>query len=258
MSNLIRTLVSVAGGLAAASAVLHTVNHLTHKNICMIAHRGHSAKHPGNTEAAFLSAVKNGSGGIETDVRDTAEGVFVVNHNDEVTYEDGTQLLVADHTFAELSEKPIRNTLSTEICYLCTFKRYLEICRDANLICFIELKGQFTDQQIHDLFTMAAEVYDLSMCQLQSFEFENLIKAHESFPDLKIMYTYGKGCPDYRRCFEYGFDIDADYKSATQEMVEEFHSRGLKVGLWTANNLWALNYCRYLDVDFIESDIYGG
>ena len=59
-------------------------------------------------------------------------------------------------------------------------------------------------------------------------------------------------------CFEYGIDIEADYKSATQEMVEEFHSRGLKVGLWTANNLWALNYCRYLDVDFIESDIYGG
>ena len=258
MNHVIKTIVSMAGGLAVAGVALHAMNRLTHRNICMIAHRGHSAKHPGNTEAAFLSAVKNGSGGIETDVRVTADGIFVVNHNDEVTYEDGTQLIVADHTFEELTEKPMKNTLSQEVCYLCTFQRYLEICRDANMICFIELKGEFTDEQIHDLFTMAGEVYDLSMCQLQSFEFDNLIKAHEAFPELKIMYTYGKNCPDYRRCFEYGFDIDADYKVANRTMVEEFHSRGLKVGLWTANTLWALNYCRYLDADFIESDIYGG
>lgn len=245
-----------AGALALFGA--HKYNENKHKDICMIAHRGHSAKHPGNTEAAFLSAVKNGSGGIETDVRITKDGVFVVNHNDEATFEDGTELLVAESTYEELSQKPLKNTKSNEVVYICTFERYIEICKEANMICFIELKGEWSDEQIKKLFALADEKYTLSQCSLQSFEFDNLIKAHDMFPELNIMYTYGKGCPDYRRCFDYGFDIDADYKITTKEMVEEFHEKGLKFGVWTANSLYALNLCRSLGVDYIESDIYGG
>lgn len=249
---------AVLGAAAVAGAVLHLRNRNARKDICMIAHRGHSAVHPGNTEPAFLSAVKNGSGGIETDVRMTADGVFVVNHDGDVVFEDGTKLVISESTYAQLTEKPIKNTKTKEKIYLCTFRRYLEICRDANMICFIELKGNYTDQMIHDVFTLAGEVYDLSMCQLQSFSFDNLIRAHEAFPTLKIMLTYGKHDPDYHRCLEYGFDIDSDFRLVTKTMVEEFHSQGLKVGAWTANSRRVLNRCRRLGVDFIESDIFGG
>lgn len=250
--------IALAAGVTAAAAVgFHYVNKELHKDICMIAHRGHSGKHPGNTEAAFLSAVQNGSGGIETDVRMTADGVFVVNHNDEATFEDGTELVVAESTFEELSKKPLKNDKSDEVVYICTFQRYLEICRDADMICFIELKGEFSDEDINRLFTMAGEIYDLKKCSLQSFEFENLVKAHEAFPDLQIMLTYGKNCGDYHKCIDYGFDIDADYKVATPKMVKEFHDKGLRVGLWTANDIPALNFCRLLGVDYIESDYFG-
>ncbi len=256
MSKIIKCVAAAVAGTAAASSILHILNKNMHKDICMIAHRGHSAKHPDNTEPAFLSAVKNGSGGIETDIRVTADGVFVANHNDDVVFNDGTSLMVADSTLAELTAKPLKNKKTKEEVYICTFERYLEICRDNNLICFIELKGEFTDEQINGVFSLAAEVYDLKMCQLQSFEFENLVKAHEAFPDLKIMLTYGKGM-DYSQCLEYGFDIDADYKTLNKKMVDDFHSRGLKVGVWTANDIFVLNYCRAFGVDFIESDIFG-
>lgn len=257
MSKVLKTAVAAATGVVGGAAAFFAVNKYIHKDICMIAHRGHSAKFPGNTEPAFLSAVKNGSGGIETDIRITADGVFVANHNDDVVFKDGTSLMVKDATFAELTAKPIKNDKTKDDIYICTFERYLEICRDNNLICFIELKGEYTDEQIHDVFTLASEVYDLKMCQLQSFEFENLVKAHEAFPDLKIMLTYGKGM-DYSKCLEYGFDIDVDYKTLSKKMMNDFHSRGLKVGAWTANNIFTLNYCRAFGVDFIESDIFGG
>lgn len=258
MNKIVKNALITAGVVAGATVGFHYINKDIHKDICMIGHRGFSAKHPDNTEASFLGAVANGSGGIETDVRITKDGVFVVNHNDEAKFADGTELLVAEATYEELSAKPLLNKKSDEIVYICTFRRYLEICRDADMICFIELKGEFTDEQIHELFTMAGEVYDLSKCQLQSFEFENLVKAHEAFPELKIMLTYGKNCGDYHKCIDYGFDIDAEYKVATPKMVKEFHDKGLKVGLWTANDLISLNFCRALGVDFIESDIYGG
>ena len=257
MSKILKTAIAATTGVVGAAAAFCAVNKHIHKDICMIAHRGHSAKFPDNTESAFLSAVKNGSGGIETDIRTTKDGIFVANHNDDVVFKDGTSLLVAESTFAELTAKPIKNDKTKDDIYICTFERYLEICRDNNLICFIELKGEFTDEQIQELFTMAGEIYDLKMCQLQSFEFENLVKAHEAFPDLQIMLTYGKGM-DYSKCLEYGFDIDVDYKTLSKKMMNDFHSRGLKVGAWTANNIFTLNYCRAFGVDYIESDIFGG
>ncbi|MBQ1956098.1 MAG: glycerophosphodiester phosphodiesterase, partial [Clostridia bacterium] len=59
-------------------------------SICFIAHRGYSGRYQMNTDEAFLKAVEHGSGGIETDVRVTADGVLVVNHDDEAKFADGT------------------------------------------------------------------------------------------------------------------------------------------------------------------------
>lgn len=224
--------------------------------ICMIAHRGYSSKYHENTESAFIAAAKRGSGGIETDLRVTLDGELVCSHDGSVTFIDGTTLQVSESTLARLTEKPLKNKVSDEVVYLATFRRYLEICREYDLVCFIELKSQFTDEQIKQTFGTAAEVYDLSKCILQSFSFENLLRTREMFPDLQLMLTYGMGDEGWERCFDYGFQIDADYKIVTWQMIREFRRRGLKVGLWTANTEEALEFCRFLKVDYIESDVF--
>lgn len=227
-------------------------------SICFIAHRGYSGRYQMNTEEAFLKAVEHGSGGIETDVRVTADGILVVNHDDEAKFADGTELDIATSTFAQLSEKPLLNKFTDTELHICTFRRYLEICRDGGMVCFIEFKGVFTDGQIREAFELAREVYDLRMCSLQSFEFDNLIRTHEAFPELQIMLTCGELNADVDRCLESGFDIDMYYGICTPEIVERFRSRGLKVALWTANTREALDTCLSLDVDYIESDFFSG
>lgn len=231
---------------------------MENKKVCMIAHRGYSASYPDNTEIAFIKAAENGSGGAETDVRITKDGVFVTNHNDEVTFEDGTELLVAEHTYAELTAMPLENDVSDDTVYLCTFERYLEIMKENNMICFIELKGEYTEEQVRAVFETCERIYDLKKCIMQSFEFDNLIKAHEMFPDLPLMLTYGSSKDDYKRCLEYGFSLDAYYKNITEEMIKEFHEKGLEVALWTVNDKVSLDYCLTLGVDYIESDCFGG
>ena len=226
------------------------------KDICMIAHRGYSGRYHQNTELAFSKAAKHGSGGAETDIRMTKDGVFVCNHNPTVILKDGTELSVKDSTYEELTAQPLRNQKGFQKVYLCTFRRYLEVMKENNMICFVELKDDYTDDQVKEIFNLVEEVYDLSKCILQSFEFDNLIKARELFPDLPIMLTYGMDDSNYERCFEYGFSIDADYQCATEEMVKEFHDRGLEVALYTANDIFALSYCRSLGVDYIESDVF--
>ena len=227
------------------------------EKVCMIAHRGYSGMYHENTELAFRKAAEHGSGGAETDVRITADGEFVCSHNGSVVLKDGTELEISDHTLAELTAQPLKNKkLIGGDVYLCTFRKYLEVMKENDMVCFIELKGSYTDEQVNQVFTLAGEVYDLSKCILQSFDFDNLIKAREQFPELPIMLTYGVDDTGYERCFEYGFSIDADYRCVTKEMVQEFHDRGLEFAVWTANDLLSLNYSKSLGVDYIESDVF--
>ena len=79
MSKILKTAIAAAAGVLTAGAAFCAVNKHIHKDICMLAHRGYSSKYSGNTEPAVLGAVKNGSGGIETDVRVTKDAIFVVN-----------------------------------------------------------------------------------------------------------------------------------------------------------------------------------
>lgn len=226
--------------------------------ICMIAHRGYSAKYPQNTELAFRMAALHNSGGAETDIRMTKDGILVCSHDKEAVFIDGTELTVSDSSFEQLTSKPLKNKLTDDEVYLCTFRRYLEIMKENEMICFVELKGSFDDEQLKAVFDMVKEVYDLSKCILQSFDFDNLVRTHGMIPDLPIMFTYGTGEDRYERCFDYGFSIDADYKVATPQMVKQFHDRGLTFGVWTANDAAAFEMCKELGVDYIESDVFGG
>ena len=228
------------------------------KDICMIAHRGYSGAFQQNTALAFREAAKHGSGGAETDVRITKDGFFVCNHNDETVFADGTEVLVADATLAELQAKPIKNKKTKDTIYICTFREYLEIMRDNNMVCFVELKGEWPEEKIKEVFTMAAEVYDLKKVILQSFSFDNLLLANKLFPDLPLMLTYGSAESGYERCFDHGFSIDVDYVTVSKEMIRQFHDRGLEVGIWTANSPLVFAYCKAFGADYIESDKYGG
>lgn len=228
----------------------------TSKEVNMIAHRGYSGIYPDNTEVAFLKAAEAGATGAETDVRVTSDGVYVLSHNETAEFKDGTELEVAAHTYKELTAKPLKSSTLTNEVYLCTYERYLEIMRDNDMVCFIELKGDFDDNQVKEIFDLAARVYKLEKCILQSFEFDNLLKARALFPDLPLMLTYGSTDDSYKKCFDYGISIDADYQVMTEEMVKEFHDRDLLVALYTANDPLSLAYCKSLGVDYIESDLF--
>lgn len=228
------------------------------KKIVMIGHRGYSSKYMENTEQAFIAAAKHGSRGIETDVRITKDGKLVLSHNASVKFADGRTMKVEDCSLEELTSSPLKKKAGRKggEAFLCTFDRYLEICREYDLIAFIELKGEFPDEKIKEAFSLAAVKHDLSKCSLQSFELRNLDKAHAMFPGLNIMLTYEDNDDGWRECIEKGYDIDIDYRFLSRKMIRAFHERGLKVGAWTANDFFTLSRLRWYDLDYIESDVF--
>jgi|LSQX01.3.fsa_nt_gb glycerophosphoryl diester phosphodiesterase len=227
-------------------------------DICMIGHRGYSGVHQDNTALAFAAAAEHGFGGCETDVRITKDGQFVCNHNAEVKFHDGTELLVAEHSLEELKAKPLFNEHNNgEVPYICTFVEYLEIMRDNNMICFVELKGEFPKDKIKEMFELADEIYDLSMVELQSFEIENLKIARELFPQLRVMLTWGQDRGPYTEALNLGFNIDANINASKCSIVKDFHRRGQTVGFWTCNDIFRLRKAQWRKPDYIESDFFG-
>lgn len=226
--------------------------------ICMIGHRGYSSRYFMNTELAFTKAAEHHSGGCETDIRRTKDGVYVCSHDRTAVLADGTELTVSESTYDELTAQPLKNPLTDDVIYICTMRRYLEIMRDNDMICFLELKGNYTDEQLHEIFGMVAEVYDLSKCIMQSFDFDNLINTSKMFPGMPLMYTYGHGEFDWRRCLKYGFSLDADLDVITPRVIRAFHRHGLEVALWTANTEEDFAYAKSMGIDYIESDVFGG
>ena len=233
-----------------------------HDDIIMIGHRGYSSKYPDNTEVSFIQAAKHGSRGVETDVRITKDGKFILSHDGDATFEDGTTLVIADSTYDELTAKYLQNKKSGDKVKLCSLQRYLEICKEYGLVCFIELKGAFPDDKIEEAYRMFDEVYDVEKCIMQSFVFENLINAQAMckrvFPTkhVRFMLTWGTDGEDYSRCFDYGFDIDVDFRTLNATMVREFHERDLQVAAWTCNEPISLHWCYWHKIDYIESDVY--
>ena len=47
------------------------------------------------------------------------------------------------------------------------------------MICFIELKGEWSDEQINDLFNLAKEKYDLSLYKLINIAIKNALDEEE-------------------------------------------------------------------------------
>lgn len=227
-------------------------------NICMIGHRGYSSKYHENTEQAFIKAAEHGSGGCETDIRITKDGMLICSHNEEVILNDGTELIVADTDYKDLVSRPLRNKRNNDEVYLCTFERYLEIMRDNNMVCFLELKGDFPDEKVAEVYATADRVYDLSKFILQSFSHENLKKSRKLYPDIPLMLTLGDEQLDYDFCFKYNISLDIYFGAVNKEIIDRFHEHGLEVALWTVNEREDFEKCKLMNVDYIESDVFGG
>ena len=105
---------------------------------------GHRGSYMGvmNTAEAYTNGVDHyGYQGLECDVRVTADGYYVISH-DETTNAVGGNLTVASSTLAQLQAETYTQTRGgvTYTGHICTVAEYLDICIEKNVIPVVELK----------------------------------------------------------------------------------------------------------------------
>ena len=222
-----------------------------------VAHQGLSADNLGNTADAFRAASAKGFYGIETDVRETKDGVFVCNHDEDVKYKDGSKLNVASSTFAELNAKPLLNAKSNADVYLCTFVDYLDICKDGGKIAVIELKEVCAEEKLGRILDLVDLHYDRKSVCFIAFDLVNLTRLRAIDATLGLQYlSETKKDPLFKECLEQKISIDVKQNVLTKKMVKDFHNAGLTVNVWTVDRKYDLSIVRIKGVDYVTTDVF--
>lgn len=226
-----------------------------------IAHRGLSKDVTDNTAEAFrLAAAEDGIYGIETDVWVTKDGHFVCMHDaDSVTGFSSPR----EATLDEILSTPLK---VDGVSFAPTFEEYLSICREGNKRAIVELKAKdITDEEIDGIMA-AVDAAGVEVTYI-SFNFSMLEYIRSKDPDVPLqalvltaLATEVDGVlgasARMDKIIETRCDLSILFDFLTKDLVEKFHSAGLKVGVWTVDDpRAAMILATEYGVDYITSNI---
>ena len=226
----------------------------------MIAHRGLSGLEKENTCSAFVAAGNRESYyGIETDVHRTADGRFVIFHDDNTARVGADSLIIENSSFETLRKlqlTDIDGKRGRSDLLIPTLEEYIGICRKYEKHCVLELKNQFKAGDIYKLLAAIDKLGYLEHVTFISFQLKNLIYLRRRYPEQPAQYllhAWDEGSLDTLKKYNLGLDIR--YTSLTGEIVERVHAAGLEVNCWTVNTKEDGEALVKLGVDYITTNI---
>lgn len=229
-------------------------------HVRMIAHRGLSGLERENTCAAFVAAGNREKYfGIETDVHRTADGRFVVFHDDDTARVGLDRLVVEESTFQTLRALQLTDTDGTRSrgdLVIPTLEEYISICKRYDKVCICELKNEFAPEDVYRIVEIYRQMDYLDHVVFISFKLNNLIALRERCPDVPAQFLlneWKEDSLDILRTYRLGLDIR--HTGLTAQAVEQVHSIGEEVNCWTVNTLEAARTAIDLGVDYITTNI---
>ena len=231
------------------------------KHVKMVAHRGVSGLECENTSAAFVAAGNRSYYGIETDVHVTADGHFVVIHDDKTGRVSNVNLVVEESTREALSKvqlysrgrtvSPTRRDL-----VIPDLADYIRICQFYGKIPVLELKNRIQTEDIRRMVALIREIGYLEETLFISFDWDNMVDLRQLLPAQKLQFLTGEwndALP--ARLKEYRMDLDIYYKSMTAERVALLHEMGIEINVWTCDDPAEAEKLIGWGVDYITSNI---
>lgn len=228
-------------------------------NVKMIAHRGVSGLERENTCPAFVAAGVKSYHGVETDVRMTKDGKFIICHDGDLMRVGGLNVSIEESTFSKLRKVRLKDTddvTTREDLCLPSLQEYIAICRKYNKQSILELKGEFPENKIVEMVGLIGSMGWFERTTFISFCGENLVALKNAFPSADIQFLAMK-CGEEEISFmeKHAFNADLFYRIITKELVDALHEKGIKVNCWTVDDLDVAARVRDCGVDFITSNI---
>ena len=225
----------------------------------VIAHRGLSGIEVENTNAAFVAAGNRSYYGIETDIYRTADGRFVINHDNNFMRVAGENIDVETANLSQIQGivlfdkdgRKDRIDLRPAI-----LENYICICKKYDKHAVLELKSVFTDEEIERIVAILKSYEYLDNTTFISFHYENLLKVRDILPEQSVQFLFSEFTDGLvEKLVADKIDVDVYYKALDKEMIDTLHNAGLKVNCWTVDNPEIAEQLVEWGVDYITSNI---
>ena len=229
------------------------------KSVRVIAHRGLSGIEVENTNSAFVAAGNRSYYGIETDIYKTADGHFIVGHDDNYKRLSGEEIYLEKETLARLQEVIFFDKDGTKgrvDLRPATLESYLSIVKKYEKHAILELKSEFTDEEIAKIIDIVKSYDYLENVTFISFIYENLTKVKRILPNQSAQYLFWKVTDEeIARLVRDKIDVDVWCKELTREQIEACHKAGLTVNCWTVDEIADGERFAEWGIDYITSNI---
>lgn len=233
--------------------------HVNAANVKMIAHRGLSGLELENTNSAFIAAANRSYYGIETDVHRTADGQFIIIHDDNTKRVAGDEMIVEKTTFETLrairlidkdGQKGRRDLIMPSLA------EYISICKKAGKEAVLELKNHFRPEHLYQIIDIIQDIGWLEHTTFISFDLPNMICIRERLPEQSAQFLISEHTDWLVDTLQkYHLDLDIYHAAVSAELVSTLHAAGLKVNVWTVDTLEDAQSVIDCGVDFITSNI---
>lgn len=224
----------------------------------MIAHRGLSGIERENTCAAFVAAGNRSYYGIETDVHRTADGRYIIVHDDDALRVAGVPVRIEETDFETLRAIRMNDLDGNPRGDLMfpTLEEYIGICRRYGKTSVLEIKNHFEPEDIEGVIGIIRGMGWLERTVFISFDLPNMLCIREKLPQQAAQFlteTFDGGLLSLLT--ENRLDLDIDHHAVTPENVAACHARGIEVNVWTVDTLADAQRVLACGVDYITSNI---
>ena len=237
----------------------------------IVGHRG-SQWGVENTRAAFINGANAGAWGLECDIRVSADGTFIISHDDNFKRLGGPEAKIADMT----TEALLSTRLTSKrhgVTYAgtpCTLGEFLDICKEYQVVPVIEVKVCTTihsntkaeNEPVFDGIPALINLIDQKglsdKAVIISFMPGVVDFIHRHYPDITVQVLAGEEDGTIMEwvewCKQYKMDLDVVHTIVTKEAVDAMHAAGLKVNVWTVDRVEDFERVKAMGVDFITTN----
>ncbi len=215
--------------------------------VIVIGHRGAAGLEPENTLRSIKAAIEIGVDEVEIDVRVSKDGYLVVIHDETVDRTTNGHGFVRDLTLKE-----IKNLDAGQGEQVPTLKEVLDLTRN-KVVLDIELK---VSEALNKTLCLIEEMKIQDHVVLISFKHDLLLKARSSNPNIRTgaIFFESPKLSSLDVIKKYADGIYVHYRNINKDLIDEAHSKNLRIGVWTVNSISDMKRMIRLGVDAVTTD----
>lgn len=242
---------------------LFTIPSLLFAQPLLVGHRGSIWGTESSIES-FTNGAKAGYYALETDVKVSRDGRFVLVHDDDLKRFGYPDIKIAETDWADLSRLVLRQTRGGHAVagQLCLLEDYLDICNEYGCVPVIELKWatgiNSNDQsKLLELLAIVAEkgLKDKAIILTSMRPCLEFIRRQPDYANMHLQWLCrpNNEAEYFEWCKQWHMDVDM-MNGFTEDVVRKYQDAGLIFNCWTINKPEDYITLSNMGVDMLTTD----